>query len=555
MKAIRLLTWWQIRNSLRNLFKDPRKLIPLLFMSIPFAFMFMGQIISAGAHHEVDVTPIPTALGEAILTLATVLLGLTGIDSGLSDNLLAYTAADMDYLFPAPLPAKLVLGFRAARANVYAFVGIPFFMYIVKSMAPEFALSIQGHSTGLVPISLYSMASLALAEATFLNVAMIITLHLPQHERARKYLLGLVVCLIGGAAFATTRNGIEGLAAYGTSPILQVLFFPMALFAKTAIAALVGGAALPTFLGIVVGWLASWGLLFWRTPDFYERSVVSTERIVALRAAVKTSGSPFTTARSKRWKAQERTEDYMVRPFGTGGGALFWAHMCAFRKGSSTTMWGPGVLGILIGVGCSYLGHLDNKHNLDSIMVLVAALYASFLLVNLGKVAFRSVAKRRELVDPLPIPGRDAVLANLGIPAIISATLFLGMAIGYSSMGGTNWPLILLTLGLTLPVRFFVRLLLQYLVSLSAPDIADQTQQLLSQVWNWILLIPFAMVEAMFCIPAWILSESPAVTAIVALLIQIPILYGMLCLTGKAAERAVASGEPVSFMTVFTKPA
>ena len=113
MRAISLLSALKFRNGMRTLLTDPRKLVPFLI----FLVIVAGSIALALWGIERHITPgiRATLRGDefsAGVLIALILLGLGFIDSGLGDNLLAFGASDVDYLFPSPISRRLILAYR-----------------------------------------------------------------------------------------------------------------------------------------------------------------------------------------------------------------------------------------------------------------------------------------------------------------------------------------------------------------------------------------------------------------------------------------------------------
>jgi hypothetical protein len=68
------------------------------------------------------------------------------------------------------------------------------------------------------------------------------------------------------------------------------------------------------------------------------------------------------------------------------------------------------------------------------------------------------------------------------------------------------------------------------------------------------LAIPLFLAEIVVCIPA-MLTQSVWAALIPLALIQFPFLFVLLAIAGRASERAIATGEPVSIWRVVTRKA
>jgi hypothetical protein len=183
---------------------------------------------------------------------------------------------------------------------------------------------------------------------------------------------------------------------------------------------------------------------------------------------------------------------------------------------------------------------------------IVAPIYASMIMVNIARTAAQASIMRRELVSPLPIKGAHVVLADLGVPIMVGALFGIAAGFAYAASQGPFWPQALLGMCLLFPLRLATRMVIQYLVVLANPDMADKLQQMFAGCGVNLLSIPLFFVEAILCIPAIILKS--VWLGVGALIVGDALLLLLLTgLTGKALERALASGEPVNLKYLFRK--
>lgn len=98
-----------------------------------------------------------------------------------------------------------------------------------------------------------------------------------------------------------------------------------------------------------------------------------------------------------------------------------------------------------------------------------------------------------------------------------------------------------------MPLRLAGRIVLQHVVVMAYPDLTDKIQRLISMFIGTVVGIPFLIAEALICLPG-ILLHSVWAALIPLTLVQIPLGALFLFLAGRASERAIATGEPVSLI-------
>ena len=93
---------------------------------------------------------------------------------------------------------------------------------------------------------------------------------------------------------------------------------------------------------------------------------------------------------------------------------------------------------------------------------------------------------------------------------------------------------------------------LQYGLVIGYADLADKVQQFLGSFVYYVFAGPILAVEVLLCIPAFAL-QSVWLGLVVVTLFQLPLIAGLLVIVGRASDRAVASGEPVSLVAALKR--
>ena len=546
MRAIALLSGMKLRNSLQTLFTDPRKLIPFLILVVfvgSYAALVMfglGKAARAPGHSAIM---LPPGVFEACAFLTLVFICLTSIDSGLGDSLLAFAMPDVDYVFPSPISRRVVLAYKLPSLTINSFFTGIFILFMLNVCRMIFGGATGGADTSpgwAPPLAMF------LCIGTSINLAMFISVSVQDRKLYHRILLTIAILLVASIAFVAWRSGIAGIVQMATSPILRWPFFPASPAATiVSHAGNVGGS-----IGLL---LLYYGLslipMFLSNANFYEQSIVSTERVTKLRQAAKGGFASLSAANAEKIK-KKSFRAYTVSPFGSGATALFWAHVCAAAKKPFSNFVAPLILGIAIGTCCAFVvAQFDPKGY--GVLVFIA-LYAGMFFMGTAKTACENAIRRRELLSPLPVPTWAAVAANLGVPMVAVVLFGIGSALPLAILQVPQWPSAFIAMAIVYPTLIGVRMLVQYIIGIAYPDVSDKVQQFMSMIVVQLASGPFIIGEALLCIPG-VLLKSPLFTVLGVLLFDAPMLVLLLLLAGKITDKVVATGERVNLWQTVTR--
>jgi len=556
MRAIALLSAFKVRNGLRTLFTDPRKLIPLIIFlvivvgSVALANWGMGQQMLDGPH--------PTLNGDefsAGVMIALILLGLGFIDTGLGDGLLAFGMCDVDYLFPSPISRRVILAYRLPGlmfGNLFM-AGFALFAFSVATQFGQPRMGVMGHT---IPAGWVAPTALYLSGGIYMNLAMFISITVANRKTYHKALAAITISLCGVLGMLGWLHGMRAVVTVMQSEWVRWIFLPSTLGAKTLLA---GYAKQPTapYLGwLVLGYLVSLVPMFLSKSNWFEQSIVSTERMSSFRSAARGGYATLMAARASSFR-HKGERPYTLPPFGRGAMALFWAHLCAAAKRPLTNFITPfigglgvGVFGAIATVRNQGAGLQDNIIGYTGILMVVA--YGSLGFMTTAKTASESAMRRRELISPLPISGWKTVAANLATPYCSGLLFFFGCALTYMTFRAPNWQLLCFGIAIGLSLRLAARMALQYIIGVTYPDAADKIQQFFAVGIYGLVALPFIVLELIVCAPG-ILLHSFWGALIPVTLLQIPLTALFITVAGKATERSIATGEQVTLFSLVRK--
>lgn len=550
MRAIALLSFWKFKNSLRTIFTDPRKLIPVLFVVAMFGFFtLMSSLASAPPPSKVAGMKLSPDYFEGAVRLGMLFVVYGVLSYSLGDGLLALGRPDVDYVFPSPVSRRAVLVLKLPALLFGTMFQAIFLLFSFRMATQTFVQASGAYMGNVHSPGWYAPAAVVLCVASYLNLGLFLSVHFPNRRSFKGWVIGFFILLAAFLAWTVWRQGISAGVGVLDSGAIRVLFWPAMLASDVLFA-----TNFRQPVGMELGWLAvvfvvSLVPMFLSNSNWYERSVVSTERMANLRQAAKGGSAAVMAARAEKHK-YKGTRTYTVQPFGQGAGALFWAHLCSAGKRALANFGLPFAGGILIGgVGAavSYYERIAGP-----LLVLGMLLYGSFGFMASARTACEAAVRRRELIAPLPIPTWQAVAADLGVPFVLMYLTCVGAATAYVVGGGSYGAYVLYGALILFPLRTASRMTLQYIMVLGYPDFADKVQQFVAQFAYWIIATPFLLAEVLLCLPA-IFLQSIWVGAFTLTVLEAGLVMAFLALAGKASGRAVATGEPVRFWSLLRR--
>ena len=498
MALLLRLAWWQIKNTILLALRSPKTLIPLLLF---LAFTGWGIWSSLYSHsgNSGQITSYVTAhrpLTQAILFLILVLLSIGTLQNGFKGGALRFVPADIDYLFSAPFSRRQVLFAKLFGSMARNFL-------LLAALLVYFGLG--GWKRPALPgWTAYAVLGLCLGSYGNLAVAIELVFALNRWKLLRYAVTACLVLLVGCVGYLGWRHGLTGITELSGNRFLMLLFYPCRAAAQAVVGALSGqggGASLWPVMGF---YLATLGVLFTRNENYYEAALTGSERIWQYQQTQREN--PWTlTVGSKRSRLQGDGIRYTLRPFGLGGGALFWAHLAAAAK-NPLNFYLPGLAGLLLTLFCL---HYADQHFSDSIIVIVSFYYLAAGMFG-GILTARQSLQRQGLVRPLPLPARSAVAAEIGPRFLLTLPFYIIAAVTLLLGRGSAETMTVLLL-LCLPGIALCFHLLQYTLALWYPGTEDKLQKWLTDMFQLVLsvlllgfLSLFAVLPPRFGAPDWL---------------------------------------------------
>ncbi len=482
-----LLAWLELtrlKNALKNLTRSPARLLVTLMIVAFVLLQIVGTtfllVLPRPTHHAPPLAGILGGQGGTIASLvAGGLLMLTYgvIDAGLRGGLLVFSPAEVDFLFPAPVPRRSVLIFKLGTdyAKVLGYV-----LLLCYFLLPQIRML----GLGSPAAALLVVPWLALYIIFLLNVCHLVNVLVTFHgERVQALPVGIkvgalvVVLALALAAWHHAGAGgwVAGVGDALRSPAALVLLFPLVVTWEALLIPFAGlpPAALLKLLGMFLLAAGSFALLITRRENIYEPSIGVSLLRGQIRAAMR--AGDWQAARALALAGRQRAVGYQLPPFGSRGGVLLWkalAQSLRFpRRLAAVVLALTVLLPLALRVVAARVGHAPALLPLPFLTV-----YGATLLTIFSFKAQQGEMRRASLLKPLPIPAWQVVLAQIAPPALgTSAAMVLALAAVALAVPGAN---VRMCTALAVPLPALLLLLAAGAASLATlfPDPSDQVQ-------------------------------------------------------------------------------
>jgi ABC-2 type transport system permease protein len=373
----------------------------------------------------------PTTLwnnAETVTSLGILLLMLGGWVFRGERMALAFTAAEVQFLFPAPLTRRGLISFKLFRSQLVILFNAIIWVFVLRRSGSVLAAPLRFVGTWM----LFSNLSLHRLGAALVRTSLV------EHGRAgfRRHLPAVILGTAGAVAvFLILRDAVPTIrAARGAGEITHAIEHAADLPAARALLFLPRLIVAPSFAQSTGEWMQAAGAsmlmllvqLLWviQSDVAFEEAAVqaSVERARRLDARRRRSGQSAVGAGKK----VKRT--IPLRPSGRPGGAIVWKNtLLLMRTGRVGSVIGLAIMAIVLA-----LPTVESR-GIDGRFVAIAALMMVVLLIVLGSRVlqndFRQDAEHVPALKTLPISGAQLVGAEVVSSALPISLLQIALVI------------------------------------------------------------------------------------------------------------------------------
>jgi ABC-2 type transport system permease protein len=413
--------WNRLVRQLRRL-RQPRYLVALVLGLAYLWFLVLRQ------------TPHPSDAGalQARWVELIAALGVAGTMAwawlfGSERRALAFTPAELTFLFPAPLTRRQLIHFKLLRNQLVILLNTAIWTFVLSR--ERFGASTWRHSVAvwvlLTTLSLHRLG------ASFVRSTL--AEHGAQGLRRKILTLAAVALVLAAAvlvvydAYAIIGAGWDSgvgpfISAVGgalESPAARVLLWPFRVMSAPLTAPTLSAwlAAMAPALGLLVLHYL-WVL---HSDAAFEEIAAEVSLKRAQATADRAQGS------RRRWVVRREPPPYPLAPVGSRAGAILWKNLVGvWRTGRPRAVaWGLIVVG-----GLTAVLSFGSGGTVAEIVGWFSAMGAGFLLI-IGpqwiRSDLRSDMPSLDLLRSYPLPGRSVIAGEVAASTLVVSALQLGV--------------------------------------------------------------------------------------------------------------------------------
>ena len=452
MRALLYLTVRRFVNSIRQIPRQPRLLVPYLLI----ALFLVGQIaIFFLAAREGTVSRgLPTSFtprefieggpGALIAAVRAVLLLslLTAVVSALGEGNLFFTQSDVDFLFPAPLKRRSVLLFKMLGRYAGLLLPAAYLPLIFgTALVARAGVTPLAYLPGMFGTWLFMVTATNLTQTALLVRAggadddPADEARRARRERIRKLVttvttvlffagLALIFYLMGDRQ---NRELLRGVLRAINSEAATVLLLPIAWASDLYRVAFEGWSVADAgrLLGLLSLALGSLFLLFSRDRDFYEGAMDFSQKQARVMSAMQRgdAGTILSQMAQEGKLAAGRT----LRDFGTGARAILWKDAVSLTRTPARSWLSLIFLAVFPAIFSLLFGRRQNEGAVIFWIVMFTIQTSGLFLLGL-----RDMLRRADITKALPISPTRLLVAELAFSVAQMTVLgYISMAVMY----------------------------------------------------------------------------------------------------------------------------
>lgn len=442
-KPLLYLTFRSLVNGVKRALLTPRRLLTLIFVVGYYFLVFIlpsfnrrGSSADIPTGSRLEFPPLEMidvfAFGLFSALSLVLLLGVMGYQGG-------FKPADVDVLFPTPIPPKIVLLFRIARDYLVTLI-MPFFILLIglrpARMGWESIFSNMPNPEYSGMAFRAMTASWLLMSMGWVTIGYAVSLYVSRSDvksdRNRRTLTLLIVgfvLLVSGFLMMGFRDAedLNDIRELANSPLLRLAFLNATFATKLTLAPFYGSVGMALLgagglIGIVaLGLVAAMAQSEWMYDQAAVKGFRST-RTRKMQQAGDFMGMAAERARDKRMRVRQDTSWHRLR--WQGPLALLWKELFLQPR----SMWGMlifmSALALALSVLPAVVGPADTDGmGLGAFYLLMQASILFMITLALAQTGFLELLKRVDLQKPLPFTPATIVFYEILAKSLLGTIL------------------------------------------------------------------------------------------------------------------------------------
>lgn len=381
---------------------------------------------------------VPRADPQMVSTIAPfAILGfcLSNLFASFGDNAIAFTGAEVDFLFPGPFSRRSLLGYKIFKTALGTTFTALIFSILLLRYSRAWIACLVGVWLTVQFMQLFAMAVIMIAQ----------TIGERAYSGTRRAVL-ISVAVLAGIAVAPTlaahlhSKPIEIMTQVHATLAGRILLAPFDVFAHTITAR---PADLPTWAGLAL------------LIDLLMLAVVIGLDANYLETAA--------TISQKRYERRQRARAGGIARLGAGSGPRFRVIQLPWLGGAGPIAWRQligaarstrALFILLLVIGIFAATFITQQHNSsDSAleMLLGTVAWMNIVFISMLKFDFRDELDRLDLLRSLPIRPMAVAAAELFTPVLVLTTMQAALLIAVSFSFKGQWLFILAAAAFAVP--------------------------------------------------------------------------------------------------------
>lgn len=434
--ALVYLTGATLRNRIAGALRRLRS--PRYAAAIVLGVLYLWFALLRPSHGAGEIAD--ALLGERtelLVTVGVLLYVIFGWFGSGERRALAFTEAEVHFLFPAPLPRRALVGYKIFRSQLLIAFNALIWVFVLR----------RGGGEGLPALLRYLAVWIVLSNVALQRLGgALVRVSWQEHGRAGARAQALPLVILGGILAALAYVLVHAAPALATAraagPVAVINALTSAFTTTAATVALYPFhiAVAPVFTHDAAGWARAMGpalalalvQVWWvlRTEAAFEEAALeaSLERARRIEASRSRGG-----ARGSRVKAGRRAP--ALAPTGRPAVAIVWKNLvCLLRTGQLSSLVSLLVMAAAVTAVVSSTGP-----SVDAAAVAVFALIMIALLFVLGtrivRIDLRQDMLHVEALKALPLTGRALVAAEIASSTLpIAALQIVLVVVAYAAL-------------------------------------------------------------------------------------------------------------------------
>lgn len=383
---------------------------------------------------------MPRTDPEAVRTmvpLGMLVIALTSLVMGGSEQAIAFAPAEVEFLFPGPFTRRQILLYRIVRTLAGIFMTALIFSLVFLRHAVSWPACFIGAITALAFIQLLSMAIVLVGQ----------TVGQRAYTLGRKIAAGAVLAVIAAAVAPAAMRGMEAgwleVARQARLSVAgRVLLTPMEPFGHVLTAAtwpaMLGWAGLALLANAFL-----LGVVMWLDANYLEASAARSQAIYDRVQRAQRSGiAANASAKMARYRVP-------MPPFLAGAGPIAWRQLTTALRNSRAVL----LVLVLLAVAGLPMILARREQELAAGAVVGVAIWCTFILAPMLRFDFRGELDNMDWLKSLPLGSLALAIGELLTPVLMMTTLQSLVFIGSGTIAGRFDVVLLAGVALALPVN------------------------------------------------------------------------------------------------------